>query len=623
MSRIGVAAAEVDFGAQSVAERSSEHRDRTYTLLAALRDTVRRRGDRVAIRTIDDSVSWTWQQLAGHAVSFAKGLFALGLRPGDRIALMIDNRPEFYVADLGAVHLAAIPFSIYPTAPVDQIRHMLIDSGARVLVTEARHREAVHQAVIGTSVELVIAVPESGAEGPVGAEPDGPGGEDHAYADVLRRGSQTDADLDRITDDVDADTQLTIIYTSGTTGAPKGVELTHRNALAAIAASEARIPFPAESRVISWLPPAHIAERIAHYYLPIAYGIEVTCFPDQKRIMEAVAAVQPTWFFAVPRIWEKLKAGIEAMFDADEDPARRDALQLCLRKVRLEQNESPVPEELAAAAAAADRDHFAALRAALGFGALVVANVGSAPVPRDVLEFFHAIGIELSEIWGMSETCGAGCANPYDRVKIGTVGPPAPGVEVKLAPDGELLIRSDVVMRGYRNMPDVSAETVVDGWLHTGDLGEIRADGYVRVIDRKKDLIINSAGKNMSPAFIESQLKSASPLIAQVCCVGDGRPYNVALIALDPDMARRWAADHELSVSGVAELATQPALLAEIAAAVARANTTLSRPEQLKKFRVIAREWTITGGELTPSMKLRRAAVLGRHAGDIDELYRN
>ena len=340
---------------------------------------------------------------------------------------------------------------------------------------------------------------------------------------------------------MEPDDVLTLIYTSGTTGHPKGVQLTHRAIM--FTASEVRevIDFPIGSRVISWLPSAHIAERMAHHYIPVIYAGNVTCAPNPRDVLSYLPQVRPNWFFAVPRIWEKLKAGLEAMQAAQPEEQRRpvqEAIELSLQRVRLRQRGEPVPPELEAKVAEADQNLFSKLREMLGLDQIVAVNVGAAPTPVPVLEFFHALGIELAELWGMSETCGTGTVNRPGAVKIGTVGPASPGVELKLAEDGEILCRGTFLMAGYRNQPERTAETIdADGWLHTGDIGTIDEDGYLKIVDRKKELIINAAGKNMSPANIEAALKSGSPLIGQACCIGDARPYNTALIVLDADFA--------------------------------------------------------------------------------------
>ena len=362
-------------------------------------------------------------------------------------------------------------------------------------------------------------------------------------ADLEAAGAASGFDVEASVAQLGPEDVLTLIYTSGTTGPPKGVMLTHRNLMAAVNTVEAMIQFPRGGRVISWLPNAHVAERNAHHYLPVVYGLQVTCCPNPREVLQYLPEVQPSWFFAVPRIWEKLKAGLETMLAAQPDEQRlpvQAALEASLSKVRLEQAGEPVPADLAAQVAEADATVFAGLRRMLGFDAIAAVNVGAAPTPVEVIEFFHALGVPLAELWGMSETCGAGACNPPDRVKIGTVGPASPGTEVRLAEDGELLVRSDVIMLGYRGQPEKTAEAIdADGWLHTGDIAEIDDDGYIRIVDRKKELIINAAGKNMSPANIEATLKAASPLIGQVCVIGDARPYNTALDRARPRLRAR------------------------------------------------------------------------------------
>jgi long-subunit acyl-CoA synthetase (AMP-forming) len=456
-----------------------------------------------------------------------------------------------------------------------------------------------------------------------------------AWDDV--EGADPDFDVDSAWRAVGPDDLLTLIYTSGTTGPPKGVELVHRNLLAAVESIEQMIQFPDGAKVISWLPSAHIAERAAHHYLPIVYAMTITCCDNPREVVSYLPLVKPTWFFAVPRIWEKLKAGLEAMLAGQPDEQREPAqaaLEAAIRKVELEQAGEPVPEELAAAVAQADEKMFAGLRAMLGLDEVVSVNVGAAPTPREVLVFFHAIGIELAELWGMSETCGSGCCNPPGKIRIGTVGPPAPGVEIELADErsgdeasgrgrGEVLMRGAVVMRGYRNQPEKTAEALdPDGWLHTGDIGEFDDHGYLRIVDRKKELIINAAGKNMSPANIESTLKGASPLIGQVAAIGDGRSYNTALIVLDPDFAPSWAARNGLEGASLEDLAGDDRMREAVQAGVDAGNAQLARPERIKRFTIVPGDWAPGGDELTPTMKLKRGPIAAKYAGEIEAMYR-
>jgi long-subunit acyl-CoA synthetase (AMP-forming) len=418
---------------------------------------------------------------------------------------------------------------------------------------------------------------------------------------------------------------LTLIYTSGTTGPPKGVQLIHRNLLAAVEGLEELIEFPRDGRVISWLPAAHVAERNAHHYLPIVFGLQITCCHDPREVLSYLPEVRPSWFFAVPRIWEKLKAGLETMMAAQPDERQRevqDALDAAIEKVRLEQRGEPVPPELAERVARADAEIFAGLRTMLGLDQVEAINVGAAPTPVEVLEFFHAIGLPLAELWGMSETCGAGTVNPREKIKIGTVGPAAPGVEIKLDEDGEVLVRSEVVMLGYRNLPDKTSEAFTeDGWLRTGDIGVLDDDGYLSIVDRKKELIISAAGKNMSPANIEATLKTASPLIGQACCIGDARQYNTALIVLDADFAPMWAAKQGIADTSLEALARDEKVHAAVQEGVDAANAKLARVEQIKKFTLVEGDWLPGGDELTPTMKLKRKPIAEKYAAAIEQMY--
>jgi long-chain acyl-CoA synthetase len=587
--------------------------ERAATLAEAFRITAAERGDAVAVRTRGGEVAWTWTQLRSRVDALAGGLAGLGVERRDTVALLLANRPEFHLCDLAAMALGATPFSIYQTYTPDQIAHVVADAGARVLVTEPAFLDTVLAARAQLpGLEHVVVL--DATEVPEGC----------LRLDEVE-GSNPGFDVDAAVAAVDAEDVLTLIYTSGTTGPPKGVQLVHRNLLAAVRAIESLVRFPEGSRVISWLPAAHIAERAAHHYLPIVFGLQVTCCPNPREVVAYLPEVRPQWFFAVPRIWEKLKSGLEAMLAGLPEERRGPAqagLEAALRKVRLEQAGEPVPDALAAAVAAADAGLFAALRVQLGFDQLAAVNVGAAPTPVEVIEFFHAIGVPVAELWGMSETCGAGCCNPPDRIKIGTVGPPAPGVEVRLAEDGELLVRSDVVMVGYRNLPDQTAEALdAEGWLHTGDIATIDEDGYVTLVDRKKELIISAGGKNMSPANIEATLKASSPLIGQACVVGDRRPYNVALIVLDTDFAPAWAAQQGLEATTLEALAADERMRAAVAEGVEAANAKLARVEQIKRFHLVAGDWLPGGEELTPTMKLKRRPIGAKYAAQIDELY--
>jgi long-chain acyl-CoA synthetase len=582
------------------------------TIAQAFRITAAERAEDVAIRTKSDAFSITWGELRERVDALAGGLAKLGVQRGDSVALMLSNRPEFHLCDLAAMMLGATPFSIYNTYTPEQIQYITADADAKVLICEQQFLPQVREARKELpGLEYVILVD---GEAPLGTL---------ALSEV--EGSNPDFDVDAAVAEISSTDVLTLIYTSGTTGPPKGVQLIHRNLLATVQGIEDLIEFPRDGRVVSWLPAAHVAERNAHHYLPIVFGLEITCCDDPREVLAYLPEVRPSWFFAVPRIWEKLKAGLETMV-AGQPEERREQLQGALdagvRKVRLEQAGEPVPAELAEQVASADAEIFSGLRTMLGLDQVVAINVGAAPTPVEVLEFFHAIGLPLAELWGMSETCGAGSVNPPAKIKLGTVGPPAPGIEIKLDSDGEVLVKSDVVMLGYRNLPEKTAEAFTeDGWLRTGDIGAFDEDGYLSIIDRKKELIISAAGKNMSPANIEATIKSSSPLIGQACCIGDRRPYNTALIVLDADFAPAWATQQGIEETSLEALARDERVRAAVQEAVDGGNEKLAKVEQVKKFEIVQGDWLPGGDELTPTMKLKRKPIAAKYERAIDALY--
>jgi long-chain acyl-CoA synthetase len=513
--------------------------------------TASRFAERGALRTRGGELTITWREYAQRVRDIAAGLAALGLRRGDTLALMLVNRPEFHLVDTAALHLGAVPFSLYNSSSPEQVAHLLADAAPRVVVTERAFADLIPRS---SSVEHVVVVDGT----PSLAE--------------LERGPARGFDFDAAWRAVQPSDLLTLIYTSGTTGPPKGVQITHANYLAELRAFDILGGLEA-GRVVSYFPMAHIAERVISHSHAIACGHTVTCCPDPRQLTAYLPEVRPTFFFAVPRIWEKLKAALEAGVATVEHLALDEARHII---------------------------------------------TGAAPTPVEVLEFFRARGIEILEVYGLSETTGLATANPPGRARLGTVGLPAAGVELRLADDGEVLLRGGIVTAGYRNDPARTAEVFGDdGWFSTGDVGELDGDGYLRIVDRKKELIINAAGENMSPANIEAQLKSASPLIGQACVIGDRRPYNVALIVLDPDAAAAAFGPER----PLAELAHDAALVEEVARGVERANVHLSRPEQIKRFRILETDWEAAGDELTPTLKLKRRPIEQKYADVIERLY--
>jgi long-chain acyl-CoA synthetase len=582
------------------------------TLTEALRRTAASNPDVVAVRMPDDSVSLTWSELLARVDAVAGGLARLGVKRGDTVAIMLSNRPEFHIVDLAAAMLGATPFSIYVTYPAGEIEYLIEDAASKVAIVEQTFLPVILEARKNLpGLEHVIVVD---GDAPEGVTP---------LSEV--EGSDPEFDAATAAGEIQPDDVLTLIYTSGTTGKPKGVQLSHHNIMVSAKAVQEIIPIQAGGRLISWLPAAHIAERMAHHYIPVIYAGSITCCPNPREVVSYLPQVRPSWFFAVPRIWEKLKAGLEGMLAAQPEEQRKpleDALSAALERVRLRQRGEPVPEELEQRVKQADEQMFSGLRTMLGLDQALAVNAGAAPTPLEVIEFFHALGIELAELWGMSETCGFGTCNRPGAIKIGTVGPPAPGTELKLAEDGEVLIRGEFLMLGYRNAPDKTAEAIdAEGWLHTGDVGEIDEDGYLTIVDRKKELIINAAGKNMSPANIEAELKMGSPLIGQAVTIGDRRPYNTALIVLDADYAPQWAGQHGLDGSSLKDLAREPKVIEAVQAGVNEANNNLARVEQIKKFTIVPGDWAPGGDELTPTMKLKRKPIAEKYQGEIEGMY--
>jgi long-chain acyl-CoA synthetase len=417
----------------------------------------------------------------------------------------------------------------------------------------------------------------------------------------------------------------TVIYTSGTTGPPKGVMLDHANV---VWTGESLLRAIGQSlagwRQISYLPMAHIAERMTGHYNHIRTGSVVTCCPDTAQFAAYLVAVRPNFLFGVPRIWEKLHAGVMAGVAREADPERKAAIEKALevgrRVAELQVAGQEVPSDLAAAHRRLDEAVLATLRALVGLDDCRIAVTGAAPISTEVLWFFRAIGVNLSEIYGMSESTGPITWDPY-AVRVGTVGRALPGVSVKLADDGEVCFKGGNAFRGYLKDPEKTAEMIdAEGWYHTGDIGVLDDDGYLRIVDRKKELIITAGGKNISPANIESALKS-QPLIGQACVVGDGRKFVAALLVLDPDVAPAWAKARGIEFASIADLATHEAVLAEVQREVDAANARFSSVEQVKRFTVLATEWLPDSEELTPTMKLKRRGILSKYAAEIEAMY--
>ncbi len=558
--------------------------------------------DKPALRLKDSDYAASWAEYAEAVRRRAAGLAALGVKRSDTVGFMLVNRPALHLTDAAAMHLGATCFSVYNTSSPEQVEYLVRDAGNRVIVTEQEFLDrvlAVREVV--DTLEHVVVVDGEAPEGTI------------AIAELEEMG-EPGFDFEATWRAVKPDDVLCLIYTSGTTGPPKGVQLSHANMVSVWRACDEIQGIEPGGRMISYLPSAHIADRWAGLYGQMIYGNCVYCCPDPRQMVAYSIEVRPTVWGGVPRIWEKLKAAIEVGIAAEADEAKREAteaaIEVGLRRARA-LIDGGVPAELQAEWERADEQVLAGIRRLLGLDQVESFVVGAAPTPPEVLEFFLALGIEICETWGMSETTAITTLNPPGKVRVGTVGPPIPDTEVKLAEDGEILVRGPQVMVGYRNLPEKTAEALgEDGWLRTGDIGEFDEAGYLRIVDRKKELIINAAGKNMSPASIEAKLKAASPLIAQAVAIGDNRPYNVALIALDAET---------LAARGLS--ADDPTVVEEIAAAVEAGNARLSRVEQIKRHAIVPGEWLPGGEELTPTMKLKRRPIERKYETEIEALY--
>ncbi len=562
----------------------------TESICARFGDTARAHAGAPALRDMHgDGV--TWGRYYERVREAAAGLAGLGLGRGDVLACWLSNRPEFHVADAAAMHLGAASFSVYNTFTIEQAKHVTADAGARIMVTEPAY------------VEQAIAVRESGETALVHivcVEGDAP---EALGWDELLDAAPGDFDFEAAWRAVEPSDLAALIYTSGTTGPCKGVALTHANIAAQTLALAERLELPEAARAVSFLPMAHIAERLCTHYFPMFLGWQVTCCPDATELAAALAAVRPGYFFSPPRIWEKLRAAIYAT----ADDAARATIAAAIDRVRAGCGPQDGPVQ-------------AATRARVGLDALAVAIVGAAPSPPELIEFWHACGVPLSELYGLSETTGAATVAGPGAVKIGTVGPPLPVCEVRLSEQSEIWMRGPVVVaRGYRNRDQLSPEALDEaGWLRSGDIGEFDADGHLRIVDRIKALIISAAGLNMSPANIEATLRSEASLVGQVCVIGDGRPFNVALLTLDPDSARAFTQQH--SIKG-AHIAGHRQVIAAVRAEVGRANAKLTHVERIQRFALLDHEWPPDGQELTPTMGLRRGRIAEKYATTIAGLY--
>ncbi|MBB3052036.1 long-chain acyl-CoA synthetase [Prauserella isguenensis] len=596
----------------------------TDTIPALLQRNARDFADLPALTSLDveGAPTLNWAALRDEVAAVARGLADLGLRSGQRMLIMAPSRPEHIIVDLAATCLGAIPCTAYSTLSSDQIAFVAEHSAAPVAVLAGTDELARWRPVLDSLPALAhVVVMDDDAV---------PSGDDRflAFDELHAQGAAAhpaDPDtFDRAVADVRPDDPLAMIYTSGTTGVPKGVVLSHRNALHEAVALRDLHENPPHLTNVAYLPLAHIAERVLSIYLPTVNAGHVHTLVDPANVVTALGRVHPQQFFGVPRVWEKMVAGLKNMLAGlpeEKQTALLQANELLQEGYKLRSAGEPVPADLAERIAETDEAVLAPVRQMLGLDRLFLASSGAAALPVEVLYFIAGLGVEIQEVWGLSETTGAVTANTAGAFRAGTVGRPLPGIEVRVADDGELLVRGPIVFLGYLQA-DGTIEDVTDddGWFATGDIGTIDADGYVTITDRKKELIITAGGKNIAPSRIEGLLKE-HPLIGQAVAIGDDRPYISALIVLDDEIAPAWAAARGIEAAEPATLASHPQVRAEIEQAVDAANERLARVEQVKQYTLLSRSWTPESGELTPTLKLKRRVINERYRDDIESLY--
>ena len=587
-----------------------------------------------------DWTALTWSGVRDRVAGLAEGYAALGVAPGDHVLLMMGNRPEHWLSDLALVRAGAVTTTVYSTSAPDQVSYIARHCRARLAVVgDAASAARVWERLVAdpdTPLERLVVVD--------GADPD----RAHVpYADLsadsvhraerarsARPAHPAHSSHPAPASPPGSDDRLTVVYTSGTTGEPKGVVLTHRHVFGNATALDRVVELPDHADHICYLPLAHIAERMLGLYLPLYRASHVWLCADPQELPEVLRHVRPPQFFGVPRVWEKLASGLRAGLDRlpeDRRAAVDRARALAAEHVAHRERGEEVPADLAEGFERARDQVLRPLLAAAGLDRVVWAASASAPMPLDVVRFWAGLGVAVMDAWGLTESAGVATVNsPVSGFRLGSVGRPLDGVELRVADDGEVLLRGATVFDGYlRSDGTVGPAADAEGWFATGDVGRRDEDGFVWITDRKKELIVTSHGKNVAPSPVENALKE-HPLIGQAYVHGDGRPHLVALLVLDPEAAPAWAAAHGVGTGGGTgtgtggdgrSLAEHPAVLAEVDRAVAAANARLSRPEQVKRHRLLDREWGPDTGELTPSLKLRRRVVRDLYRDELAALY--
>ena len=589
------------------------------TVCTAFADAVAKWGDRPALHWKENG-DWrtlTWKEYRDQVAAVTLGLRSLGFGPGQFGLIMARNVPEHVIADLGIVHAGGAAISVYNTLAPEQIEYVANHSEATVAFVEDEAFLQKFLAIRESTPNLrhLVLVRGNAPEGVM------------TWQSLIERGREMDEAEPKAFEEswrpVGPEDTISLIYTSGTTGPPKGVVYSHNNIMWTVESVQ-RFWAIEPQVLVSYLPLAHVAERFTSQWRGITDGHEVWLCPDPNLLLPFLVEARPTFFVGVPRVWEKLMAGLQAGIAAEPDEAKRQMVQGAIAAAtsayRLRRDGKPVPEELAAAVERA-QPLFVLLRSKVGLDRCTTAITSTAPCRPEVHEFWAALGMPLYEVWGMSELTGPATVVPMDDHQAPSIGRPMPGVEVRLGEDGELLVRGGNVMVGYYKEPGKTDDMIdKDGWVHSGDIAEPGTNGQYRIIDRKKELIITSAGKNISPSNLESLAKS-SPIIGQAVAVGDARNFISVLVVLDPQVAPAWAKARGIAAETMAELVDDPQVITEVRRALTSANSHLSRVEQFKRFTILPTEWSPESEELTPTMKLKRRVIYTKYEPQIEAMY--
>ena len=605
------------------------------TIIERFHERVAEHPEKVAFRYKKDG-NWTdvsWREYGDTVKKVAKSLLSLGFKHSDKISLLSGNRPAWHIADVAAMSLGGATAAVYTTNSPEQVAYIVDHSDSKVAFVDTTDQLEKILKIRSDVPKLKKVVVFEGYKGD--ADKDFV----MTWEDFLALGTDVeDAKFDEAVAAVKPEDLATFVYTSGTTGPPKAVMLTHANIWWTATHSEQQLPLgDAEGgRALSYLPLSHIAERMISHLLQIYYGTTTWFAESIDTLLVDLNACKPTYFFGVPRVWEKFYAGVQAKMAAADPNDRkvklaRKAIELGAEITKLEQEavrrggklaDAKVPIGMKAKHRVLDKLVLTKLRGAFGLDECTLALSAAAPLNPDLIWFFHSIGLKITEGYGQSEDNGPTSWNPPDAVQIGTVGTPLPGLECKLAEDGEILVRGGNVMKGYYKDEAATSEAVdSDGWLHSGDVGEFDAHNYLKITDRKKDLIITAGGKNIAPQELENKLKSKAPIVSQVVVIGDRRPFLTCLLTLDEEKAPAWAKEQGIE-GDIAAIANHERTLKELEGAINELNKGLAKVEGIKKFRVLERDFLQEENEITPTMKVKRKTINESFADAIEDMYK-